>query len=387
MSQLSMHESTFNRRTTGRSWIAILIAGVLLASASVMAGPGNAFAAAFCPITVKVEGSTTVFPANQEAQPGFQAAAANAGTTLALVASGSGAGLNALRAGTIDVAASSRPLSAAEKAELWAWKVGGDAMILAVQDSAAMSFITDITSAQVKGIWEGTITNWSALGGPSQTIVPRSRTTVSGSQPDHLRLFSISAALEAATITATGLPRLNTSEDEATAAINNPYQIVYTSLANAGRAGLKPLTLNGITATVITVQNNTYPAPRELFLAVRKFTGSAGASPNTRIDNSNLVKGDDFVNYMLTTAGQTAVATAGFVQTPVPANPVIPNWDLNLDGGVSLPDLGAITGKWGQSSTCKGWIRADANNDGGISLPDLGQVTGRWGGTGFVAPY
>jgi hypothetical protein len=89
---------------------------------------------------------------------------------------------------------------------------------------------------------------------------------------------------------------------------------------------------------------------------------------------------------MLTSAGQTAVNQVGFVNQALPATQPIPDFDVNLDGGVSVLDLGKITGKWGQTSTCKGWIRSDVNNDGGISVLDLGKVTGKWGGAGFQAP-
>jgi len=60
--------------------------------------------------------------------------------------------------------------------------------------------------------------------------------------------------------------------------------------------------------------------------------------------------------------------------------------DVNLDGAVSILDLGRVTARWGQTSACNGWIRADVNNDGAVSVLDLGRVTGRWGGAGFRAP-
>jgi ABC-type phosphate transport system substrate-binding protein len=294
----------------------------------------------------------------------------------------------------VNVAASSRPLkSGTERDKLHAWQVGGDAMVIAVKSTASVS---QITQAQVDGIWEGTITDWSSIpgagGGP---IVPRSRILGSGSYDDFLRLFGVTTALEASTITATGLPRLTTSEDEAEAACNNPGQIVYTSLANlltygpTGTGCLKALQLapgstSGFVApSVTTVQNGTYPAPRQLFLALQKFSVVGGAATT---DDSANVKAQDLVNYMLTSTGQTAVNQVGFVNQAIPAAQPIPDFDVNLDGGVSVLDLGKITGKWGQTSTCKGWVRADVNNDGGISVLDLGKVTGKWGGAGFQAP-
>jgi phosphate transport system substrate-binding protein len=376
------------------------ISAALLAGTVAVAAPGEVSASGpACPITVRGEGSTTVHPALVQARPGFQTAQ---DVTLDLVPTGSGAGLTALLnyiggTGDVRVAGSSRPLRAAPHAEgtnLFAWQIGGDAMVIAVNRNLGLS---QIKADEVRGIWHGTITNWNQIAGStiSGPIVPRSRIIGSGSRDDHLRLFGITSATEEATINATGLPRLLTSEEEATAVCANADQIAYTSLANlltygpAGTNCLKALELAaGSTTTYIapsttTVQNGTYPAPRQLFVALPKF--SVIGTAKTTDDSAN-VKAQDLVNYMLTSAGQTAVSQVGFVNQPLPAVQPIPDFDVNLDGGVSVLDLGRVTARWGQTSACRGWIRADVNNDGGISLLDLGRITARWGGAGFRAP-
>jgi hypothetical protein len=133
-------------------------------------------------------------------------------------------------------------------------------------------------------------------------------------------------------------------------------------------------------AGLLAWQVGTDATGHPVFVAVRK-PGVAN-----RIDNSPLVRGDDLVNYLLSAPGQAAVAQAGYQAVGIPAAPPVLDYDINLDGGVSVLDLGAITGRWGQTSACRGWIRADANNDGGVSVLDLGQVTGHWGHVGFVTP-
>lgn len=116
------------------------------------------------------------------------------------------------------------------------------------------------------------------------------------------------------------------------------------------------------------------------YVAVRKV-GLAN-----RIDDSALVRGDDLVNYLLSGAGQAAVAAAGYETVPPADTPPIPDWDIDLNGAVSLSDIGVLTGRWGQGSGCRGWIRADATNDGVVALADIGLVTGRWGQVGFQPP-
>jgi ABC-type phosphate transport system substrate-binding protein len=335
-----------------------------------------------CPVVVKIEGSTTVFPISQASEAPFETLWPGTDAQLASIGSGNGLAKLKLVPPTIEVAPSSRPLNASELAVAYDFEIGRDGFVMAVQNSLAMDFLTNITKTQVEQIYEGTIHFWDegGLGGPHVAIVPRARITGSGSQPDFLSSFAVDSTLENNTITATGLPRLTESSDMAQQAAANAYQIAYTSLANLTTPGMKVLTLNGIAPTVATVLAGTYPAPRELHLAVPK------TSVVNRIDSTKQVRGDDWVNFALSSAGQNIVEAQGFVRVPVPAIPRLPDWDINMDGGTSLGDLGAITAKWGQSSACPGWIRGDANNSGGVSLGDIGVITGKWGNPGFIPP-
>jgi ABC-type phosphate transport system substrate-binding protein len=337
------------------------------------------------------------------ARPTWQGLASNNGCTLNLNATGSSNGLGRLRVVTngLRFAATSRPLNAgAEQTELYAWKIGEDAMVFQVASSPAMAFITNITAAQVQGIFKGTIQNWNdaGLGGPATPIFADCRIVGSGSRDVVVRLFALGSASATPPVDAGCDSRLTTSADEAAAA-NTDFHIVYTSLANVGLPGTKELRLSGgaplvtgignastfVTPSVATVSNGTYPAPRELFLAVNKFSFLPA---NTNTDVTAQVKAYDFINYMLSSAGQGFVSSTGFV--PVSPKVPFPAADINLDGTVALGDLGKVTGRWGQTDTTFGWVRADATKDGTIALGDIGAVTGKWGtsgaGNAFVAP-
>ena len=377
-----------HRSKTLRSFASILTTALVLSSSMAVAVPSLVSAAGPCSPTQT--GSTTVFPALDAARPTWQGLAVNAGCTVTLGNTGSGTGVTNTANETVTFGASSAPLTAAQKVDLHSWIIGGDAMVLQVSSSANMAFITQITAAQVQGIWNGSITNWSALGGPSQTIIADCRITTSGSRSDMLRLFAITSAQETGACDS----RLTTSLQEANAA-QTDYHIVYTSLANVGVAGTKELPLSGgaplttgignastfINPSVVTVQNGTYPAPRQLFVLAKKFNVLTTMSAT---DTTALVKAYDFINYMASSAGQASVSAVGFV-TVAPFVP-IPDADINLDGAIAIGDLGQVTGKWTQSDTVKGWIRADVDNNGVIAIGDIGGVTGRWGGTGFQPP-
>ena len=127
-----------------------------------------------------------------------------------------------------------------------------------------------------------------------------------------------------------------------------------------------------------------------LYLVVKKFSM---IGPVAVTDTSTNVWAYDLVNFMLSTAGQAAVAEVTlqdgsrvFQTVGTAATQPIPDYDVNLDGAVGLGDLGNLTGRWGNTSACNGWIRADVNNDGAVGLADIGKVTAQWGAIGFAAP-
>lgn len=352
---------------------------------------GGASGVAECPIDMRVIGSTTVGPYSDLNKPIFEGIWP--GTTMhnSNPWEGSGTGINAIRNGTTNVGQSSRSLTTPESTGIYVYKIAKDGLIMAVRNSAAMSFISNITSAQVKSIWESGYTGatWDdfGLGGPNHQIVMRSRITTSGTHPDFISAnpgYNISSGLEALTINNSGLPRLQESEDMANAAAATDYVIAYTSLANLDVPNIKILSVDGVAGNHTTVQNGVYPHIRILHYMTRENTTSATGT--LRIDDSKTVRADDYINYVFSAPGQAGVDDIGFVDVGAAASPPIPDWDINMDGSTSLGDLGAITAKWGQSNTCQGWIRADANNNGSVSLGDIGIVTGKWGNQGFVAP-
>ncbi|MUL37167.1 PstS family phosphate ABC transporter substrate-binding protein [Gloeocapsopsis dulcis] len=88
-------------------------------------------------------------------------------------------GIQMLLDGKIDIAQTSRPLTAAESAiakqrgiALEQHPVGVDGVAVAVNHSLT---VPGLTTEQLRQIYQGTITNWSQVGGPNLPIVPFSR--------------------------------------------------------------------------------------------------------------------------------------------------------------------------------------------------------------------
>ncbi len=126
---------------------------------------------------VRVDGSTSMVTINQNLKGGFEKQFP--GTNVATSARGSSQGIQSLLAGSVDVAASSRPLTPQEQAQ------GLEAIPIALDQIAIVVGINNpfngsLTSNQVKGIFQGQITNWSQLGGANATIRVINRPPVSG---------------------------------------------------------------------------------------------------------------------------------------------------------------------------------------------------------------
>jgi phosphate transport system substrate-binding protein len=126
---------------------------------------------------VKIDGSTSMVTINRNLKKGFEGKFS--GTTVDAKANGSANGIKDLVAGTADIAAISRPLTAQEKGQgLVEMPVALDTIALVVGTNNP--FKGGLTSAQVQDIFKGTAQDWSKVGGPAGPIKVINRPEVSG---------------------------------------------------------------------------------------------------------------------------------------------------------------------------------------------------------------
>ena len=126
---------------------------------------------------VRIDGATSMVTINQNLKNGFQGKFS--GTTVDTKANGSEKGIQDLAAGTVDIAAISRPLTAQEQSQgLAAVPVALDTIALVV--GINNPFKGGLTSAQVQDIFKGNAQDWSKVGGPAGAIKVINRPAVSG---------------------------------------------------------------------------------------------------------------------------------------------------------------------------------------------------------------
>lgn len=129
--------------------------------------------------TVRIAGSTSMVQINQALKQSFEQQFP--GTIVETKAEGSDKGIRALLTASTDIAAISRPLTSQEQSQgLVAVPVTKDAIAIVIGEQNL--FQRGLTQAQVQGIFQGQITNWSQVGGDSEPIRVINRPTVSGTR-------------------------------------------------------------------------------------------------------------------------------------------------------------------------------------------------------------
>jgi phosphate transport system substrate-binding protein len=104
--------------------------------------------------------------------------------TVEVSGGGSGTGISALIAKQVEIAQSSRQIKSSEYAQAQAagldpveFKVAVDGIAIITHQS---NTVTNLTIAQLRGIYNGTITNWNQVGGQDRSIALYGRQSTSG---------------------------------------------------------------------------------------------------------------------------------------------------------------------------------------------------------------
>jgi phosphate transport system substrate-binding protein len=249
--------------------------------------------------TIKISGSTTVLPIVQKAADQYMAAHPDA--DIQVSGGGSGVGIQAIGAKTVDIGMSSREVTKDEMAKYPSFVV-----TTVAQDGIAVivnpvNEIQYITLDQVKGIYLGTITKWTQITGANvpntnNQIVIIGRDSASGT-----RTYFDETVLLKATPTKTMLEKNSNGAVLQTVA-QTPGSIGYVSIGFVSKdVKALPIWYNAqkfVAPTIDNVKTKTYPISRDLYVITNgKPTGLTG----------------DFIKYILSPEGQKIVADEGYV--------------------------------------------------------------------------
>ncbi|WP_070001051.1 phosphate ABC transporter substrate-binding protein [Cellulosilyticum sp. I15G10I2] len=213
-------------------------------------------------VKISIVGSTTV------AEPMEQLAAKykELGNTdnVEIQGVGSSAGIKAAIDGTADIGMSSRELKEEEKAGIVETVIAYDGIAVVVHPSNGVS---DLTKAQVKDIFEGTITNWKEVGGNDQDIVVVVREAGSGTRGAFEEILKLIDENKASTVVETAVVAEGTGAVMASVATKEAA-IGFVSEGFLDDT-VKPVSVDGVEPTVENIKASKYTISRPLILITK----------------------------------------------------------------------------------------------------------------------
>jgi phosphate transport system substrate-binding protein len=249
--------------------------------------------------TIKISGSTTVLPIVQKAADQYMASHPDA--DIQVSGGGSGVGIQAIGAKTVDIGMTSREVTKDEMAKNPSFvvtTVAKDGIAVIVNPANEIRFIT---IDQVRDIYLGKITKWTQITGANvpntnNQIVVIGRDSASGT-----RAYFDEFVLLKATPIKTMLEKNSNGAVTQTVA-QTPGSIGYVSIGFVSQdVKALPIWYNFdkiIAPTLSNVKTKTYPISRDLYVITNgQPTGLAG----------------DFIRYILSPEGQKIVADEGYV--------------------------------------------------------------------------
>src|SRR3954468_12311226 len=185
------------------------------------------------------------------------------GTTFDIAAEGSTTGIAAIIDGTAEIGMASRR---AKPSEVGAASAKGRNMkpTIVAYDGIAVIVnagnpVKGLTRKQVEQIFTGDITDWSAVGGSGGKISIYTRNTSSGTYSEFKELAMKKRDYAGSSQKMAG------NEQIAAEVGKNPNGVGYVGLAYDKAPGVKAMPIDGVTASVATVQGKTYPYARPTF--------------------------------------------------------------------------------------------------------------------------
>jgi phosphate transport system substrate-binding protein len=282
--------------------VALLVFAIMVAGCTSSTGsqtPATTTAVPIQNVTIKISGSTTVLPIVQAAADAYEAA--HPGADIEVSGGGSGVGMQAIAAKTVDIGMTSAAVTPAQLAanpNFVITTIAHDGIAIIVNPA---NTIKSISLQQVSDIYTGKITTWTQITGAgvpdtNNQIVLIGRDSASGT-----RTFFDQFVLNNTNPSSSMLEQ-NSNGAVAQSVAQTPQSIGYVSIGFLSpTVTALPISVNSsvlITPSAATVADKTYPIHRDLYLVTQgQPTGLTG----------------DFINFILSPAGQQIVSQQGYV--------------------------------------------------------------------------
>ena len=239
--------------------------------------------------TISLAGSTSMEKLCEAMSESFMEAYPE--VTVTVEYTGSGAGLESLASGSVDIGNSSRHLKDEEVAGGAVENVVAIDGIAVIVDPA--NSVSDIPADKLAAIYKGEITNWSELGGNDEAIVVIGRESGSGTRDAFEELLEVKDACKYA-------QELDSTGGVKAKVAATPGAIGYVSLDVVDES-IKAVSIDSVEPTEANIIAGDYLLSRPFVMATN---GEISAQ-------NDLVKG--WFDYISSDAGKDAIKSAGLI--------------------------------------------------------------------------
>ena len=235
-------------------------------------------------VEVTIAGSTTVQPLAETLGEAFEAS--HSGIAITVSGGGSSVGVKSAAEGTVNIGMASREIKASELAEhpaMVVHTIARDGIAIVAHPGCT---VAGLSMEQVRGIFEGSINNWSQVGGSSMAITVVAREEGSGTRAAFEEIVMGDALI-------TDMAILQPSNGAVRTTINTtPGTVGFLSFGYLD-SSVKALAVAGATPTTAHVNDGSYPVVRPLNLVTMGQPSGAVAQ---------------FINFVFSAEGQAIVA-------------------------------------------------------------------------------
>ncbi len=244
--------------------------------------------------TVTLAGSTSMEQLCEAMSESFMEA--YPGITVTAEYTGSGAGIESLTGGSVDIGNASRALKDGEKEK------GAVENVVAIDGIAVITDrdnpVKDLTAAQLADIYTGRVSSWAALGGREEAIVVIGREAGSGTRSAFEELLKVQDACSYA-------QELDSTGAVLARVASTPGAIGYVSLNVVGDT-VQAISLDGVAATEENIAAGQYLLSRPFVMATM---GEISAQSET-------VRA--WFDYMASEEGQKVITLLGLILPQAP---------------------------------------------------------------------
>ena len=257
---------------------------------------------------IKINGAATVFPIASQCADLFNDIHNGIDIIVNSPPIGTGGGIISLGEGTIDIADASRPVKASEEeaypnVDFYDNIIAYEGIAVIVSKTVYDAGITDLTTDQILGIYNGTFTQWSSLGanglsGSDNQIAIHQREKGSGTRDVFMKtIFGDDDAEIPEGVNLAGSWASNAGLQSAVSGSDN--SIGYCGLGYADDDTTPAIKLNGVEPSSYTIKDQSYPISQSLYM----YTDG---------EPTGAVK--TFIDYVMGPDGQQIVEEEGFIR-------------------------------------------------------------------------